>query len=76
MPIENELFHTALIRSGFETLHGREQAQIIISQIVLNSQISYSHCIATLHARLCLQSPFSRRSPHFFTVIWAKGIPR
>lgn len=58
MPIENELFHTALIRSAFEALHGWGQAHIIMSQIVLNSQISYSHCIATLHARLALSLLF------------------
>lgn len=75
IPIENELFHTALILSGLETPHRRGQAYIITSRIVLSHSILHSHCIASLHARLAFSPPLQDWSPRLFTVIWVKGIP-
>lgn len=75
IPSENELFHTALILAGLETLHRPGRAYIIISRTVLSSRTSHSPWIATLHARLALSLLFQDWSPHLFTVLWIKGIP-
>lgn len=74
IPSENELFHTALILAGLETLHRPGRAYIIISRTVLSSRTSHSPWIATLHARLALSLLFQDWSPHLFTVLWIKEI--